>query len=215
MENEALELKPLISESFELIPPTNKDKAEKYEELKSVLEKYDIEEAVSNILNLKWKQKVFVNDTDSKFGADYKLPNIASVNYSRGALGAMGVAHEMVHLLMGQNSWTDIPEINEYIQKHEDLKDFSRMRTVGYPIEQMVAYLLMRDVALDISESDESVDKERINSQYNDAWFARILDSEYPTEHLKTLGKKIIDDWEARPKDVPVTDWIKKLITTE
>ena len=202
----------LFRDTFELNPPIKEGKNEGYEKLKSVLEDYDIGEMVSDILNLKWKEKVVIKDTDSKYGADYKLPNEAYVNYSHGAWGAIGIAHEMVHLIMYQNGWTEIPKIKDYINKHEDLQDPTRMRTVGYPIEQMIAYLLMKDVALKISENDNRIHKENVLSQYNNEWFARILDKEYPTDHLKLLGNKIIEQWKNKPKDFPITNWIEGIL---
>lgn len=212
MKDELAENETPTQDTFELKPPTKEDKVEGYKELKYILEKYDIGEMVSDILNLKWKEKVVINDTDSKYGADYKLPNEAYVNYSDGTWGITGVAHEMVHLLMHQNDWTEIPKIKNYISEYKDLQDPTRMRSVGYPIEQMVAYLLMRDVALKISEKEDGINKEDVLSQYNKDWFARILNTEYPTEHLKILGNKIIEKWENRPKELPITDWVESVL---
>ncbi|MFC1624777.1 hypothetical protein ACFL15_00135 [Patescibacteria group bacterium] len=212
MLEEAPKLEPIIGENFELVPPEKEEKVERYEHLKSLLEKYDVGEMVEDILNLKWQEKVTVNDFDGEYGASYQVPNKVYVNYIRGSWATSGIAHEMVHLILYQNKWTDIPEISDYISGHQDLKNPTKMRTVGYPIEQMVAYLLMRDVMLEISEKDARVNKEQVLSQYGDSWFNRILEKEYPSEHLKTLGKKIIVEWQNRPKDMPVTDWIKSLL---
>jgi hypothetical protein len=212
MEEELPKTDTLVKNTFELTPPTKEEKIEEYEKLKSVLEKYDIGEIVSDILNLEWKEKVIVSDTDSEYGADYKIPNKAYVNYSHGAWETMGIAHEMVHLIMYQNGWTENPKIAEYIEKHEDLQDKTRMRTVGYPIEQMVAYLLMRDVGIKISEKDSEINREKVLSQYNKDWFTKILDKEYPTKHLKKLGKKIIDKWDERPKNISIINWIESIL---
>jgi hypothetical protein len=212
VKHELTKIDTLVKDTFELNPPINQDKNEGYQRLKSILEDYDIGNMVSNILHLEWKEKVLINDTDSKYGADYKLPKEAYVNYSHGAWGAIGITHEMVHLIMHQNTWIEIPKIKNYIKEHEDLQDSTRMRTVGYPIEQMIAYLLMKDVALKISENDDRINKERVLSQYNKDWFTKILDTEYPTEHLKLLGNKIIEGWKSKSENLPITNWIESIL---
>ncbi len=212
MKEELPKIDILVRDTFELNPPTRQEKNEGYEELKSILEDYDIGNMVSDTLHLEWKEKVLINDTDNKHGAYYKLPNEIYVNYSRGAWGAMGIAHEMVHLIMHQNTWTEIPKIKNYINEHEGLQDPTRMRTAGYPIEQMIAYLLMKDAALKISENDDRIDKGRVFSQYNENWFTKILDTEYPTEHLKSLGNKIIEEWKNKPDNIPITNWIEGIL---
>ena len=113
---------------------------------------------------------------------------------------------------MHQNTWTEIPKIKNYINEHEGLQDPTRMRTAGYPIEQMIAYLLMKDAALKISENDDRIDKGRVFSQYNENWFTKILDTEYPTEHLKSLGNKIIEEWKNKPDNIPITNWIEGIL---
>ena len=212
MKDKSFEIKSLAGKNFELEPPIKKEKAEQYEKLLSLLEKHDVGEMVADILNLKWQEKVIVEDMSGGYGADYQVPNKAFVDYSGGVWAASGIAHEMVHLILYQNKWTDTPEIKEYIERHPDLQNFTRMRTVGYPIEQMVAYLLMRDVMLEISDKDKSVSKEQALSQYGESWFNRILDKEYPTKHLKALGRKIISQWQTKPSDISVINWVETLL---
>jgi len=51
MEEELPKTDTLVKNTFELTPPTKEEKIEEYEKLKSVLEKYDIGEIVSDSLN--------------------------------------------------------------------------------------------------------------------------------------------------------------------
>lgn len=197
-------------ETFVLIPPIKENKAEGYQKLKALLEKYDVGKMVEEHLNLKWQQKITLYDMDG--GANYDLPDKAYVDYSHGAWAIAGIAHEMVHLILYQNAWTKIPEIESYIKKHEDLSKYTRLGIPGYPIEQMIAYLLMRDIIVEISKDYEGLEEEKVLSQYRENQFNRILKKEYPNEYLRNLGRKIISEWEKRPADISVTEWLKTIL---
>lgn len=177
------------------------------QEIESVLEKYDIPSMVSDITGLGWKTDSLKLKHIEK-SAEWEGTDTALVNLGSGAYGASGVAHELVHLSFRQNKWLENPKISEFIDKYPEMREWPKTKK-GYPIEQMIAYLVQDEISKKIGQ-EEGIDKLVQNGGHGS--FEHILDNEYDTETKKGLGNKILDKWPERKNYPDVIKWIESII---
>jgi len=177
------------------------------EEAERILEKYDIPQMVADITGLDWKNDSLklVHTTD---GANWQGTDTILVNLDRGVYCVSGASHELVHLAFRQNDWLENPKISEFIDRYPEMKDYPEGKK-GYPIEQMVAYLVQDEICKKIGE-EERVDGLIITGGHGP--FEEILSSEYTTPVLEKLGREMIDQWPERKNHPDVIKWIENII---
>ena len=176
-------------------------------ELESILGKYDISNMVSQLTGLGWKtDSIKLKHTEGS--VDWEGNDTVLENLKYGPYCISSLSHEMVHLIFRQNDWLESDEISNFIEKYPEMNEYSEGKD-GYPIEQMVAYLIQDEICKKIGQ-EEDADILTKTGGHRD--FENILDREYDTEMKRWLGKTIINNWTDRGRYPNIIKWIESLL---
>ncbi len=176
-------------------------------ELEELLEKHNIPQMVSNITGLDWKTaSIKLRHTESQ--ADWEGDDTVLVNLDHGPYCISGLSHEMVHLLFRQNNWLESTEISKFIENHPEMREYSAGKD-GYPIEQMVAYLVQDEICKKIGKK-EGLNILAETGGHGD--FEKILDTEYGSDIKKKIGKTMMERWTKLEDYSDVLKWIESLL---
>ena len=149
----------------------------------------------------------------------FYFPDKIEIDFSRGRILLGTIAHEGLHLLLRQNDWLDkYPFIKELSSEHELLR-ISKFGW-GYQIEQMIAYLIQRDVNRLVGEkfSDNSL------LRWGDkTFFDKVIEEEFTYENahpeekqfLINLGRNIINLWDENPDKHDLGIFLELLVSTQ
>lgn len=170
--------------------------------MEQLIERYRIVETVSDLTNLPWIAPIIIRH-DTIPTADFKGTNTAIVDFSKRHWALQGIAHEMVHLLVRQNSWSANPRLISLIHRFPEL---THPHGPGYLLEQMAAYLVMVEVMKGVGRDIQNA---RMISGWTHERFDEVIAREYKTPLKERLGRAIIAAWPERvDMRQPLTDWM-------
>lgn len=172
-----------------------------------ILTKHDLPKLIELKTGLSWKTpSIKIKHTQKK--ADWENNDTVLVNFENGTWCISGIAHELVHLILRQNNWLDNPTISNYVKRHRELRETSRGD--GYPIEQMIAYLIQSEILADLGKK-ESVE---IPAKFwDEKHFENVINYEYDSEYKKRLGRLIISAWRSRRREgTNLIGWLEELL---
>jgi hypothetical protein len=184
-ESKPTEKEILVTYEFEPPPEEN---TEEFQLFKDTLEKANIFKRIEEKIGLtptQSKIKIIHTNESTWEGVD-----TIGVDYTRGNRAVSSLTHEALHLLLRQNNWTEHNEVTKLIELYPELE--SNPRGKGYKIEQMFAYLLQNEIYSEVA-SDFNIDT--TTDRWGESFFERVLDREYTTNNLKSIGETIIQVW--------------------
>ncbi len=200
-ENRKINRKPVTIKIIE------RGSEEKTKEVEGALQKYDIPEMVSEMTGLKWK-KNSIKLQQIENGANFEKDYIVLINLNMGIYCLSGITHETVHLILRQNNWLENEEIHNFVNKYPEMKKYPKDRE-GYPLEQMIAYLIMEDISKPIGKKEGL---EKLAETGGHGSFEKILEREFGTETKEKIGKMIIEKWPEHKNYSNVIEWLESII---
>lgn len=189
------------------------EKSEKFLEFKELQKTNHLEVMLSSYMGIPWCQdSILVKDFDS-VSADYNLPNELSVDLGYGVWAASGAIHEMVHLILGQNSWNQNSQINNFINAHPNLLgNEDNGNRNGYFIEQIIAYLTQRDLLFELSKTEPKIDVDTLNRYFGETWLNGCVENEAPGNDAKIVANNIIARWQEREPGNSIIEWLANIL---
>ncbi|MEK7447655.1 MAG: hypothetical protein AAB632_02580 [Patescibacteria group bacterium] len=177
-------------------------------ELEEATKKYDVPGMVSEATGLDWKTSILKLKHIEK-SADWEDDDTVLINLGTGAYALSGVSHECLHLILRQNNWLESSKISAFIKKYPEMRiDYPEYKA-GYPIEQLIAYLIQDEISKKIGQEEEIG---KLITTGGHGPFEVILDREYDTNTKKKLGKMIIEKWPDKKKYPDIIKWIENII---
>jgi hypothetical protein len=189
-------------ETKTIIGPSGNDYLDK--EIIAVFEKYNVAKMVSDATGLKWHSGILKIENTNE-GGSWRGSDVILVHYNRGLWAVSTAVHEFLHLILRQNNWDRVEEISNFIDAHPEL---SNKRGRGYAIEQMIAYLLQKEIHQEIGIIENNT---AMQTSWDDEHFEKIIKESYTDPFSGKLARTLIVEW-PHHKNQNILEWIKNVL---
>jgi len=182
------------------------ESSQETKELEEILAKYNTLNELGNIIGLEWKKPITVVGIDS--GANFKSGDTILVNLNVGIYAISGISHEAVHLILRQNNWLENETIKNFIEKYPEMQRYPAERQ-GYPLEQMIAYLVQEDISKPIGEKEGL---EKLAETGGHKSYKKIIQREFSEGINGKVGELILNKWPEHNQSKNVIEWLESII---
>lgn len=111
--------------------------------LEIFLDKHDPRAILESLSSLGWKGPIKIFHKNLEWAAEFQEPNKIYVDFQKPVKYlALSVAHELTHLLLRKDKWSEQPAIKKLIKQNLGHSSPKLHDTFEYSIEQVLAILL-------------------------------------------------------------------------
>ena len=190
--------------TLNVVQPPSDDLVAGHTELLTFLGNYDILLDIADVTGL----EPAIQDYTIQHAelADWEGLDTIYVNYGRGVRAYLSGIHELVHIVLRQQNWLQDDVLDTFVVDHPAFT--VRSKGPGYKIEQMIAYLIQRDIA---KLMDERLGIDHYGKQWGEEKFAGRFDREYASPEREKLGRLIIAMWDDRDPSVDIIGFARSV----